>query len=163
MCITCTECRTPLDQRVTSCCRAKVGLPLVTPSPPRLRIQTVLADTPAAAASARIAAGDQPYLANVPLLQDSYLFGMDDWYSLVTTLLHCHWDSMKAAYSQEVHDAQDCCQDQGQSPSGPAAPCAWMSWSWLQDLFQGLNAQHRQVSQGLLPTAAVSGPTCKSF
>ena len=93
-------------------------------------------------ASVRIANREQPYLAHVPLLQDSHLFGVVDWYSLVTTLLNSHWDTISSACgpATETMGAVN-----SPDPTSQELGSAWMSWGRLQGFFQGLNAQHRQV------------------
>ncbi|KAL0040686.1 hypothetical protein WJX79_001665 [Trebouxia sp. C0005] len=68
--------------------QAKVSLPLVSPNQSQVKIQTATAEEIPEAASARVASGDQPYLASVPLLQESYLFGIADWYSLGLNAQH---------------------------------------------------------------------------
>ncbi len=117
-------------------------MPLVSRNQAQADIQINVSDAAPEAASDRIAARDQPYLANVPLLQESYLFGMSDWYSLVTTLLNSHWDTISCSYSKGPHkleaDQEPGMSEQGESPN-------WMSWTWLQSFFPGLHAQHRQV------------------
>ena len=94
------------------------------------------------AASTRIAAGDQPYLTCVPLLQESYLFGIADWYSLVTTLLSSHWGTISAAYST-ANSPPDPQHEPGTDIQQDLP--TWTSWTWLQSFFQGLSAHHRQV------------------
>ena len=124
-------------------CRAKVNLPLVSPNQSQVKIQTATSEEIPEAASARVASGDQPYLASVPLLQESYLFGIADWYSLVTTLLNSHWDSISTALSKVDNRTDDCHElTVDNQTTGPK----WGSWPWLQHFFQGLNAQHRQVA-----------------
>ena len=124
-------------------CRAKVNLPLVSPNQSQVKIQTATTEVIPETASARVASGDQPYLASVPLLQESYLFGIADWYSLVTTLLNSHWDSISTALSKGDNWTDDCHELNIDNQSiGPK----WTSWPWLQRFFQGLNAQHRQVA-----------------
>ncbi|DBB03987.1 TPA: hypothetical protein ACH3X1_013053 [Trebouxia sp. C0004] len=122
--------------------QAKVELPLVSPNQSQLKIQTATTEETPVAASARVASGDQPYLASVPLLQESYLFGIADWYSLVTTLLNSHWDSISTALSTEDNRTDDCHE---LSTDNQTIVSNWTSWPWLQQFFQGLNAQHRQV------------------
>ena len=85
-------------------------------------------------AADRIASSSQLYFAHVPMLQDSYLFGVADWYSLVTTLLNSHWDS--------ITDAHD---EPGAQEDGQQNAPRWMSWAWLQTTLEGLSAEHRQV------------------
>lgn len=129
--------------RICYLCRAKVDLPLVSPNQSQVKIQTATTEEISEAASARVASGDQPYLASVPLLQESYLFGIDDWYSLVTTLLNSHGNSISTALSKSDNWTDDCHEltvdNQTTVPN-------WTSWPWLQHFFQGLNAQHRQVA-----------------
>jgi len=121
-------------------CRAKVNLPLVSPNQSQVKIQTATTEEIPETASARVASGDQPYLASVPLLQESYLFGIADWYSLVTTLLNSHRDSISTALSKVDNRTDELTiDDQTKVPN-------WTSWPWLQHFFQGLNAQHRQVA-----------------
>lgn len=127
----------------SSGCRAKVSLPLVSPNQSQVKIQTATAEEIPEAASARVASGDQPYLASVPLLQESYLFGIADWYSLVTTLLNSHWDSISTALSK-VDNRTIICHDL--TVDDQLTVPNWTSWPWLQHFFQGLNAQHRQVT-----------------
>lgn len=124
-------------------CRAKVDLPLVSPNQSRVKIQTATTEEIPEAASARVASGDQPYLASVPLLQESYLFGIADWHSLVTTLLNSHWDSISTALSKGDNRTDDCHE---LSVDNQTIMPNWTSWPWLQHFFQGLNAQHRQVA-----------------
>lgn len=124
-------------------CRAKLDLPLVHPGKCKAAVQQDMPGESTEPASVRIANREQPYLAHVPLLQDSHLFGVADWYSLVTTLLNSYWDSISSAYGPATQTLgavnkatltkeQELCSD-------------WMSWGWLQSFFQALNAQHRQV------------------
>ena len=139
------SCQSHQSHHIRFCalCRAKVNLPLVSPNQSQVKIQTATIEEFPEAASARVASGDQPYLASVPLLQDSYLFGIADWYSLVTTLLNSHWDSISTALCKVDNRTDDCHElavdDQTIVPN-------WTSWPWLQHLFHGLNAQHRQVA-----------------
>ena len=135
-------------------CRAKVDLPLVSPGQIKTPLQQDTACKASEQASARIADRDQPYLANVPLLQDSYLFGVADWYSLVTTLLDSHWDTICSAYGPATPTADAI--DKAPLTSEQDLGSAWMSWGWLQAFFQGLNAEHRQVLGHCLHTIAGS-------
>ncbi|KAL3154472.1 hypothetical protein ABBQ32_013938 [Trebouxia sp. C0010 RCD-2024] len=123
--------------------QAKLDLPLVHPGKCKAAVQQDMPGESTEPASVRIANREQPYLAHVPLLQDSHLFGVADWYSLVTTLLNSYWDSISSAYGPATQTLgavnkatltkeQELCSD-------------WMSWGWLQSFFQALNAQHRQV------------------
>ena len=137
-------------------CRAKLDLPLVHPGKCKAAEQQDMPGGSTEPASVRIANREQPYLAHVPLLQDSHLFGVADWYSLVTTLLNSHWDTISSACSPatETMDAVNI-----PDPTSQELGSAWMSWGWLQGFFQGLNAQHRQVLHFLhkqLPAAGSS-------
>lgn len=121
-------------------CRAKLDLPLVQPRKCKAGVQQ---DTPGGStepASVRIADREQPYLAHVPLLQDSHLFGVADWYSLVTTLLNSHWDTISSAATQTLEAV-----NKANPTTRQELGSDWMSWGWLQGFFQGLRAQHRQV------------------
>ena len=119
-----------------------MDLPLVSPNQSQINIQTVVSDEEPTAASTRIAAGDQLYLTSVPLLQESYLFGIADWYSLVTTLLSSHWGTISAAYST-ADSRPDPQHELGTNNQQDVS--TWTSWTWLQSFFQGLSAHHRQV------------------
>lgn len=131
------------DHDIFCCiCRTKVSLPLVSPSTFKAPTLPDPASKSTEPASARIADREQPYLANVPLLQESYLFGVADWYSLVTTLLDSHWGSISAAHGPAQHFADALGPG---NASEQEFGCSWMSWGWLRQFFQGLNAQHRQV------------------
>lgn len=117
--------------------QTKVDLPLVSQGPAKSPLSQGTASTNPESASARIAIREQPYLASVPLLHDSYLFGVADWHSLITTLLNSHWGTISSAcHSAAPADAPKPANESGSS---------WMSWGWLQGYFAGLNAQHRQV------------------
>lgn len=139
------SCQSHQSHHIRFCdmCRAKGKLPLVSPNQSQVKIQTATTEVIPETASARVASGDQPYLASVPLLQESYLFGIADWYSLVTTLLNSHWDSISTALSKGDNWTDDCHElNVDNQSTGPK----WTSWPWLQHFFQGLNAQHRQVA-----------------
>lgn len=127
------------------CCtrRAKLDLPLVSPGQLKVPWQQDSQCKTIEPASARIADREQPYLASVPLLQDSYLFGVADWYSLVTTLLNSHWDTICSACIPASPTADTL--NKAPLTSQQDLGSDWMSWGWLQSFFQGLNAQHRQV------------------
>ena len=135
-------------------CRAKIDLPLVSPGHSRTPLQQDTSCETSEQASARIADREQPYLANVPLLQDSYLFGVADWYSLVTTLLNRHWDTICSAYGPATQSAHAI--NKTPLTSEQDLGSAWMSWGWLQAFFLGLNAEHRQVLRHCLHTNAGS-------
>lgn len=125
-------------------------MPLVHPGKAALQQDT--AGRSAEPASVRIADREQPYLANVPLLQDSHLCGVADWYSLVTTLLNSHWDTISSANgpATQTPDAVN----RADPSLAQDRRSDWMSWGWLQGFFQGLSAQHRQVptyAHGNLP------------
>ena len=126
-----------------SICRAKLDLPLVSAEQCKAASQQNMSDRSSEPASVRIADREQPYLANVPLLQDSYLFGVADWYSLVTTLVNSHWDTISSAYGPVAQTGDAINKAHVTSEQDTASD--WMSWGWLQSFFQGLNAQHRQV------------------
>ena len=128
-------------------CRAKVDLPLVSPGQFKAPSRQDTLCKSLEQASARIADREQPYLANVPLLQQSYLFGVADWYSLVMTLLNSHWETICSAYSpaKQTADALNKAPLASDLASEQDLGCDWMSWGWLQSFFKGLNAQHRQV------------------
>ena len=123
-------------------------MPLVSPGQFKAPLQQDTLVKTTEPASARIADREQPYLANVPLLQDSYLFGVADWYSLVTTLLNSHWDTICSAYGSAAQTAD--AMNKAPQTSELDLGSDWMSWRWLQGFFQGLNAQHRQVLEHCL-------------
>lgn len=138
------HCRSKAIHGILCCtCRAKLDLPLVSPGRLKAPWQQDSQCKAIEPASGRIADREQPYLANVPLLQDSYLFGVADWYSLVTTLLNSHWDTICSACTPAPPTADTINKAPLTSP--PDLGSDWMSWGWLQSFFQGLNAQHRQV------------------
>ena len=135
-------------------CRAKVDLPLVSPGQFNAPSQQDTLCKTREQASARIADKEQPYLANVPLLQHSYLFAGADWYSLVTTLLSSHWDTICSAYSPATQTADAI--NKAPPASNQDLGSDWMSWGWLQGFFKGLNAQNRQVLRHCLHNIAAS-------